>query len=166
MSTRPKRRSQDGHDVDRLYREQSAWLEARLRRRAPPQAVADLAQQVWLRVSGRPGLVGEVRRPRAWLARVADNLLADRFRREDRRPREIALDLEEIEAGAAADQFDRLALKQTILSLPPALRDVLLLNRVLGWTYSEIAQHLNISAKTVEWRMSKALRQCARRLRD
>ena len=43
--------------------------------------------------------------------------------------------------------------------LPPKTREVFLLSRNSGLSYKEIAEELNISAKTVETQMSRALRQ-------
>lgn len=43
--------------------------------------------------------------------------------------------------------------------LPPKTKEVFLLSRNLGMTYKEIAEELNISVKTVETQMGRALRQ-------
>ena len=47
---------------------------------------------------------------------------------------------------------------EVIGSLPEKCREVFELNRFEGMKYSEIAEHLNISVKTVENQMSKALK--------
>jgi RNA polymerase sigma-70 factor (ECF subfamily) len=47
---------------------------------------------------------------------------------------------------------------EVVSSLPEKCREVFKLNRFDGLKYSEIAEHLNISVKTVENQMSKALR--------
>lgn len=43
--------------------------------------------------------------------------------------------------------------------LPPKTREVFLLSRQSGLTYSEIAEELNISVKTVEAQMSRAIKK-------
>ena len=53
-----------------------------------------------------------------------------------------------------------------VLDLPPIYRDVFVLSRFTGLTYEEIASHVGVSVKTVEWRMSKALAMILSRFRD
>lgn len=50
------------------------------------------------------------------------------------------------------------SIRNGIESLPPACKDVFLLSRYEALSYKEIAQMLDISIKTVEAQMSKALR--------
>lgn len=145
-----------------LFRGHAGWLRSLLRRRFDPDVAEDIAQDTWVRVMGS-GQVADIRRPRAFLWRVAANLAADRGRRHARRP---VSEPWRDGAGAEADQAEHLMLKQIILDLPDPLREVFLLSRVGGLTYESIARHLNISVKTVEWRMSKALARCAERLKD
>lgn len=53
---------------------------------------------------------------------------------------------------------------QAIDELPPKARQIFLLNRKEGLTYKEIAAYLNISVKTVESQMSRALKLLRTRL--
>jgi RNA polymerase sigma-70 factor, ECF subfamily len=55
---------------------------------------------------------------------------------------------------------------QIINSLPEKCKEVFVLNRFEGKKYSEIADHLNISVKTVETQMSKALKTLRDNLKD
>ncbi len=50
--------------------------------------------------------------------------------------------------------------------LPPKTREVFLLNRQGGLTYKEIAEELNISVKTVEGQMNRALKKMKDLLKD
>lgn len=59
----------------------------------------------------------------------------------------------EIEAMELEDRI-----RKVIDDLPERCREIFQLNRFDGLTYSEIAKQLNISVKTVENQMSKALR--------
>ena len=57
-------------------------------------------------------------------------------------------------------------LANALLQLPQQCRQVFELNRVNGLKYSEIATHLNISQKTVETQMSRALQKLRIQLKD
>jgi RNA polymerase sigma-70 factor (ECF subfamily) len=58
------------------------------------------------------------------------------------------------------------AVRQAAAALPPRCRAVFELSRADGLTYAEIAQALDISEKTVEAQMGKALRILRERLAD
>jgi len=57
-------------------------------------------------------------------------------------------------------------IRKSLLKLPEKCREVFELSRFEGKKYSEIALHLNISVKTVEAQMSKALQILKVELRD
>lgn len=62
-------------------------------------------------------------------------------------------------------QHAAVQIQEIVLALPQPLRDVFVLSRFGGLTNNQIAEQLDISPKTVEWRMTKALAQCAAELR-
>lgn len=63
------------------------------------------------------------------------------------------------EAGDQWIQFEELKvlIKSVIEEMPEGIRKAFFLSRYEGLKYKEIAQHLNISVKTVEVRISRAL---------
>ena len=98
---------------------------------------------------------------------IAVNLARDHMRKNVVRGGLAPVDEEELARLAApADQHHLLQLKQMVLDLPPIYRDVFVLSRFTGLTYEEIASHVGVSVKTVEWRMSKALAMILSRFRD
>lgn len=50
-------------------------------------------------------------------------------------------------------------IRKEIDKLPPKCREVFILSKINGMKYKEIAEQLNISTKTIENHMTKALRQ-------
>jgi RNA polymerase sigma-70 factor (ECF subfamily) len=129
---------------------------------------ADLGQAAFLRLATSTRL-DEIRHPKALLLTIATNLARDEYRRMARQGgQHLSLDeaYAENEPWTAPDQETALLLKQIILSMPALYRDVFALSRFAGLSYEEIAERCNVSVKTVEWRMSKALAHCAAKLRD
>ena len=158
--------------LESLYRRYGAWLRAALRRRfgaAVSTMTDDLVQETYLRIAPYQA-AGAIRHPQALLMRVASNIARDQLRRDQVRARLLPELRSGAEQSAAVhqdtEQMITLQLKQVIVSLPPKLREVFLLSRFGGLTYEEIADHFGVSIKTVEWRMTKALALCARRLQD
>ena len=151
---------QDGAEgLNRLYRRYADWLAQRLGRHVGPADAADLVQETYLRIA--PGDTGSIRHPKAFLLRVAMNLLRDQSRRDRRR---LAAQDESSRGDGHAHQPDAVLLKQLVMSMPPLYRDVFVLSRFGGMTYNQIALLQGVSVKTVEWRMSRALEHCARQL--
>ena len=148
-----------GPGLGELYRQYSAWLTARLRRRFGDEA-EDLTQEAWLRAAPYSE-AGVIRHPRALLLRIAENLAIDRRRRAG--PAGDPVDPEAHPEPAA--QMDFVLLKQIVLTMPVHLRDVFVLSRFAHLEYQEIAERLGLPLTTVQWRMRKAVEYCAARLR-
>lgn len=152
-------RAEAGDGLNGLYRRYAAWLNRRLRARVSPEDAADVVQETYIRIA--PYAEGGIVHPRAFLLQVALNLVRDKGRREQRRRGDADIRPSE---SQDATQFDHVLLGQIVRSMPRLYRDVFVLSRFDGMTYPEIARELEISVKTVEWRMSKALEYCALRL--
>lgn len=142
---------------------EAEWLARTLRHRFKLQGAEDVVQETYLRLATKT----DVQHPRALLLRVAVNIARDQLRRAIVRDRHVA---EVLRSGGTllspADQAETLLLKQIVLSLPAADREIFVLSRFRGLTYEEISLHSGLSVKTVEWRISRALAHCAKLLRD
>jgi RNA polymerase sigma-70 factor (ECF subfamily) len=152
-----------------MYRQYSGWLARALtaRFRATAIEVDDIVQETYLRVA-RYDAEQASRNPKALLMRIAVNLARDHMRRNVVRGG-LAGQHEfgpGDEPSAPPDQHQKALLKQIVLELPPIYRDVFVLNRFTGLTYEEIASHVGISVKTVEWRMGRALAMILARTGD
>lgn len=108
----------------------------------------------------------EILKPKAFLLQVARNVFLNGYRQNRNR---AALEhplLATRTQTTAADQIETIVLKDIILGMPEKLRDVFVLSRFGAMTQQQIADHLGISLKTVEWRMTKALAYCVAQLRE
>ena len=120
----------------------------------------DLTQDVFLRVyQGLPRFSMRCRFT-TWLFQVAKNRVLDELRARERKPRSAApvtdapaLDIVDapLERVEAID-----AVWRAIAALNPDLKMALLLRDVVGLSYSEIADALEITLATVKWRIYKA----------
>lgn len=157
--------------IEDLFRLHAGWLRTFLLRRlrAQPADVEDIVQDTYLRAARQPGTV--IVHPKAFLSQTATNLFRDGKRRESVRARHReSVAQAGVGTGSAPpgllEQEAALELERLIVAMPDAYRDVFALSRFRHMTNAEIAAHLDISVKTVEWRMGKALAFCASRLRD
>ena len=120
----------------------------------------DLTQEVFLRVfQGLPGFSLRSRFT-TWLFQVTKNRVLDELRAIERRPRAVvALEdippLEVVDAPAErAEAID--AVWRAVERLNPDLKMALLLRDIVGLSYTEIAETLEITLATVKWRIYKA----------
>jgi len=119
----------------------------------------DLTQEVFLRV--HQSLPGFSYRSKftTWLFQVTKNRVFDEFRARERRPKTV--DLEAVRpllvADTPAESFATVdALWRAIERLDIDLKAPLLLRDVVGLSYSEIEESLDISLPLVKWRIFKA----------
>jgi RNA polymerase sigma-70 factor, ECF subfamily len=120
----------------------------------------DLTQEVFLRVYQGLPKFSERSKFTTWLFQVTKNRVLDELRSVERRPRaHVALDdippLEVVDAP-----FERLeaidAVWRAVENLSVDLKMALLLRDVVGLSYTEIADSLEITLATVKWRIYRA----------
>ncbi|WP_028241093.1 RNA polymerase sigma factor [Stutzerimonas azotifigens] len=144
-----------------------------LRRSRDPQLASDLTQESFLRLAEQ-ARNGPVDNSPAYLFRIAQNLLIDHMRQQQRRrtdsqPNEALAHVEDetpdLERQLAARQ--RLQkIREAAAELPPRTQQIFRLNRLQGLTYAEVARHLGISDSSVQKHLTRALQHVAERLRD
>ena len=133
----------------------------------------DLAQEALLRLLRSPV---SPENTEAYLLRIASNLLRDRLRRDrshcvaQHEPLDSALhDRPTEEPGSDCVYEGRARLDRFLAALdelPPRCRQVFLLQRYEGLTYTAIAKRLQISVSAVEKHMMRALLFFQARLAD
>jgi RNA polymerase sigma-70 factor (ECF subfamily) len=120
----------------------------------------DLTQEVFLRVhQGLPRFSLRCKFT-TWLFQVTKNRVLDELRSAERRPR-LSVALEDIPPLEIVDQpVERLetidAVWRAVNVLNPDLKMALLLRDVVGLSYNEIADTLEVTLATVKWRIFKA----------
>lgn len=139
-----------------------------MRRLQSTENAQDLAQEAYLRLLHLER--GEfVRKPQAYLYRIASNLVYEFRLRERNRP--IMFDSEAFDHVAectaeplATEASDRMEIEQQLESilaeLPPLYRAVLVLRKRDGLSYLEIARTLDISVHTVKKYLARAVARC------
>lgn len=95
---------------------------------------------------------------KAYLFRIADRLLIDYYRKRSSQ-KKYQHEQKFVPNSTKTDLDLQITLQNCINELPDKLREVFVLSRYRGFTYAEISEVCHISIKTVESRMSKALKQ-------
>jgi len=120
----------------------------------------DLTQEVFLRVFQGLQTFSLRSKFTTWLFQVTKNRVLDELRANERRPRAVVA-LDDIPALEVVDQpMERLetidAVWRAVENLNVDLKMALLLRDVVGLSYLEIADSLEITLATVKWRIYKA----------
>jgi RNA polymerase sigma-70 factor, ECF subfamily len=120
----------------------------------------DLTQEVFLRVyQGLPKFSLRCRFT-TWLFQVTKNRVLDELRASERRPRSVVAidDIPPLEVlDAPVERVEAMdAVWRSVEDLNVDLKMALLLRDVVGLSYTEIADSLEITLATVKWRIYKA----------
>jgi len=120
----------------------------------------DLTQEIFLRIyQGLPGFSLRCRFT-TWLFQVAKNRVLDELRARERKPQSVVTleDIPPLEAvDAPPERVEAIeAVWRAVALLNPDLKMALLLRDIVGLSYIEIADSLEITLATVKWRIFKA----------
>ena len=107
----------------------------------------------------------ELPRPAAYLQRIAQNLLLDRYKRLETRLAAFHVPIgEDFELAIPPDQAVRIeaedvmrVYRRALEELPQKTREIFLAHRVDELTYRQIAQNMGISIPTVQYHVARAL---------
>ena len=109
--------------------------------------------------------------PKSYLYKIITNNVLDSLKHGRIKQQYVQFVLQSMPDNAAAGNFDELNVKQlqadidtAIAELPEQMRRVFEMSRYEGLKYSEIAEKLNISVKTVETQMGRALAKLREKL--
>ena len=99
----------------------------------------------------------------SWLKRVTVRMSLMRLRQSNRR-REITMD--DLAEQAAPEKHAHAGLQEAVDALPDNLRSVLVLKEIEGYSHSEVASLLGISAGTSRVRLLRAMRRLRQILKE
>tara|TARA_A100001391_G_scaffold86965_1_gene57411 strand:+ start:203 stop:766 length:564 start_codon:yes stop_codon:yes gene_type:complete len=152
-------------------------------KRCYSEAVAEeIVQETWVRAKSAPVRILE--NPRAYVFRIARNLLTDHYRRshnapeptgrlfyhpawssdEENGPGIIEIDQGPSQEDVAAAHQELRIISQTVETLPTKCRQVFLMYRGEELSMREISEKLDVSVKTVENHIRRAMLECRRSL--
>lgn len=128
------------------------------------EQVKDYIQELFTRVWIKRSRLNPDFSIRAYLYRIASNMVIDQIRK-NASERTYRLHVHRNTARDTDSLDERITIQQAVEDLPEKLRLVFILSRYQGLKYTEIAEVCGISIKTVESRMSHALRRLRIELR-
>ena len=143
---------------ERLF--QFLWLRTR-----SEELSKDLIQEVFSRVWNKRENLDPGQSIKAYLYRISNNLMINHFQHQKVENRYLNnLDADSFITNPDENFELREKISREIENLPEKPRTVFMMHRFENFSYKEIAQTLEISIKTVEKRMSEALKILRQRL--
>jgi len=167
------------HSLEQKSRDEHAYLESlfgkyriALRRYLAKllhneEDAADLLQETYLKLIEQASLDHLEANARAYLFRVATNLVRDKARKDKVRAKDqhISTENTELESQRASPyqqaEWDQALMKvnQALLRLKPRCQEIFILHRYRGMSYPEIAKVMRTTTRTIEREMSVAIAQ-------
>lgn len=130
------------------------------------EQASDILHEVFVRLRDKP-VMGIIKSPRAFILRMAQNMVVDNWRREERYLCQEEIDaLLDLDAPAADPQLnweigaELDSLVNIIQGLPVRRRDIFLAVRLEGTSTLELANRYGITQRTVEKELRKAHEYC------
>jgi RNA polymerase sigma factor (sigma-70 family) len=149
-----------------LYGEHHTWLQCWLHRRLGCREVAaDLAQDTFIRVLGKPDLPS-IKQPRAFLSTIAHSLYVNLLRRRqlERSYLEALSNLPQVQMPSLEERWQLFEVLQAVDAmldgLPCKVRTAFLYSQLEGLTHRQIAERLQVSHSSVRQYIARALLQC------
>jgi RNA polymerase sigma-70 factor, ECF subfamily len=122
-----------------------------------PESAKDTLQEIFTRLWQNRRSLDPEKSIKAYLYRIAHNLLVDNFRKEGREKSFRTGSRPQVPGTTEGDADMRMDVQSAIDSLPDDLRIAFMLNRYQALKYAEIAEVCGVSVKTVESRIGRAL---------
>ena len=156
-------------DWGSLFDQHQRWLLTIVRARlADPHAAADVLQEVALAAISQPNRPESQDKIAPWLYRITLRKIVNHHRASGRR-RKLLHSACELAASARAEDSTspcswvlmtetQASVRKGLEKLHPQDRQLLLLKYTEGWGYEQLASHLGVSVKTIEYRLVKARR--------
>ena len=153
-----------GRKMESIYREIGPELLAFFRRRhGSPQTAEDLLQETFAAVMKNPDRLLRTDSPRAYLFGVARNLSAEMYRRAHP-TEELPAEPPMIDEESADPRLE--VMREGIVRLNAASRQVLELRLQRELSYEEMASTLGVPVGTVRSRLHHAVRQLREHLKN
>ncbi len=130
------------------------------------QDVEDIVQETFLRAyeSERHQKIDF---PKSFLFTVARNLALSEIDRKSTRVTSYVSDLQDLNIAGEQNVEDNVdaqqklaAVLEIVAALPPQCQRVVIMKKMLGFSHQEIGRRLDISVRTVEKHLAKALQRC------
>lgn len=178
-ATRRAVRPDSSQGLEALYRVHRAALQRFLiARTGDPNEAEEILQDVWIRLGH--AAQAPIANGRAYLFRMAQNLVVDRLREKQRRMRRERIWLDDLSGTARTepadaspnaeqlilDREETTRLLSAVETLPDGARRVFELHKVEGLSHAEVAMRLGISRSGVEKHMAVAIKYLRRALLD
>lgn len=153
--------------LDELYRNHAAEVYRYAYAVLGNQADAeDIAQTTFVNALGALERGERPRKPTNWLITIAHNLIRNRFRHQQTRPREVELDRDVATLEADADDPSIDDLVRALQRIPPSQREALVLREMEGRSYKEIGAILGVTQGALEALIFRARRSLAEELEN
>ncbi len=138
-----------------------------------PQASQDIAQESFISFWNKRDYINEHLNIRSYIFKIARNKtlnwIRDNHITSSVPAKEFLMDLYALSDEVITQNIDALQLEdlinKTYSSLPPDIKHIFYLNRVHGFTYTQIAQQRQVPVKAIEYQIKKALQIFRKKLK-